>query len=55
MSVQQQTGSPRVAGVDWAQDSHVACVIDSDGAVVQRVTVAHDKAGIARLITVLPG
>src|SRR5689334_24814399 len=41
------------AGVDWAENSHVVCVIDGDGEVVERVTVGHDKAGIARLITLL--
>ena len=55
MSVQQQSGSVRVvsAGVDWAENSHVVCVVDADGGVIERVTVAHDKAGIARLIAVL--
>jgi len=43
------------AGVDWAENSHVVCVIDDDGEVVERVTVVHDKAGIARLITLLSG
>jgi transposase len=43
------------AGVDWAEDSHVVCVVDGDGEVVERVTVAHDKAGIARLVTLLSG
>jgi len=41
------------AGVDWAENNHVACVIDADGGVIERVTVGHDKAGIARLIAVL--
>jgi hypothetical protein len=43
------------AGVDWAESSHVVCVIDGEGEVVERVTVAHDKAGIARLIVLLAG
>jgi transposase len=41
------------AGVDWAETNHVACVIDADGVVIERVTISHDKAGIGRLITVL--
>jgi transposase len=41
------------AGVDWAQNNHVVCVVDADGEVLERVTIAHDKAGIARLVTVL--
>jgi transposase len=43
------------AGVDWAENSHVVCVIDDEGEVVERVTVTHDKAGVARLITLLSG
>ena len=41
------------AGVDWAQNNHVACLVDADGAVLERITIGHDRAGIARLITVL--
>ena len=41
------------AGVDWAQNSHVVCLVDADGQVIDRITIAHDKAGITRLITVL--
>ncbi|MET0495217.1 MAG: IS110 family transposase [Actinoplanes sp.] len=41
------------AGVDWAENNHVACLVDADGQVIDRITIAHDKAGIARLITVL--
>jgi transposase len=43
------------AGVDWAENNHVACLVEADGEVIARVTVAHDKAGIARLITTLAG
>jgi transposase len=55
MSVQQQAGSARVvfAGVDWAEKTHVGCVVDVEGEVVERVTVTHDKAGIDRLVAVL--
>jgi transposase len=41
------------AGVDWANDNHVLSVVDGGGVVVERVTVAHSKAGIARLVGVL--
>lgn len=41
------------AGVDWAENSHVVCLIDAEGDVLDRVTVTHDKAGIARLIALL--
>jgi len=54
MSVASATGpAPLFAGVDWAENNHVGCVIDADGTIIERVTVSHDKAGIARLITVL--
>jgi transposase len=56
LSVQHELGSARMfAGVDWAENSHVVCVIDGDGEIVERVTVEHDKAGIARLVTLLTG
>ena len=38
------------AGIDWASADHVACVVDLAGRVTGRVSVAHDKAGIAGLI-----
>jgi transposase len=41
------------AGVDWARNSHTGCVIDAEGEPVERVTVAHSKAGIARLVKIL--
>jgi transposase len=55
LSVPQQVGSARgvFAGVDWAENNHVGCVIDADGEVIERVTIGHDRVGIIRLITVL--
>ena len=54
MSVASVAGpAPVFAGVDWAENNHVGCLIDADGVVIERVTVSHDKAGIARLITTL--
>jgi transposase len=35
-----------VAGIDWASDVHVACVLDAGGAVVARFSFAHDSAAI---------
>jgi transposase len=57
LSVQQQQPPVRVlhAGVDWGSSDHVACVLDGDGEVVERVTVPHSKAGISRLVGVLQG
>lgn len=54
MSVASSAGpAPVFAGVDWAESHHVACLVDADGEVIERVTVAHDRAGIAALIAVL--
>jgi transposase len=39
------------AGVDWAKDDHAVCIIDADGEVLERFTVAHTAAGLKRLIT----
>jgi transposase len=55
MSVQDTTSTMRaiVAGLDWAKDNHAVCVLDADGEPVERITVAHSKAGLARLNTIL--
>jgi hypothetical protein len=37
------------AGIDWASTDHAVCVIDAAGAVLWRHTVAHSRAGLARL------
>jgi transposase len=37
------------AGIDWASADHAICVIDAAGAVLWRHTVAHTRAGLARL------
>lgn len=42
-----------MAGIDWAKDNHAVCVIDSTGEPVERLVVAHTKAGLARLIELL--
>ena len=34
------------AGVDWAKDDHVICVVGEQGEVLDRFTVAHDAAGL---------
>ena len=39
------------AGIDWATADHAVCVVDMAGRVTDRFTAAHDKAGIATLIT----
>jgi len=37
------------AGLDWAKDDHVICVLDSDGTVRERFTVDHSQAGLSTL------
>ncbi len=46
-------GPLRWAGVDWSWSEHAVCVIDDAGAAVERCTVTHTAAGLARLVTLL--
>jgi hypothetical protein len=46
-------GPVRYAGVDWSWSDHAVCVIDDAGAAVQRLTVTHSAAGLAKLVTLL--
>ena len=43
------------AGIDWASADHAVCVVDMAGRVKDRFAAAHDRAGIAALITRLRG
>ena len=36
------------AGVDWAKDDHVVCLLGSDGEVVDRFSVTHTAAGLKK-------
>jgi transposase len=38
-----------VAGIDWASEVHVACVIGKDGTVASRFSFRHDAAAIAAM------
>jgi transposase len=56
MSVHEMTPVPEAvttAGVDWAKDDYAVCVLDADGAVLQRVTLTYTKTGLRRLIDLL--
>jgi transposase len=48
-------GSPAgvrvTAGVDWAKDDHVVCLVGDQGQVIDRFAVAHDAAGLKRMAT----
>ena len=39
-----------VAGVDWASETHVACVIDDAGQVVDRFEVAHTSGALRGMV-----
>lgn len=43
------------AGIDWGCREHAACVVDERGQVVKRLTVKHDREGLARLLKSLAG
>ena len=38
-------------GLDWAKDTHAVCVIDAEGAVVERCEVQHDRDGLRSFAT----
>jgi transposase len=44
-----------VAGIDWASEVHVACVIGRDGAVADRFSFTHDTAAIRSMVRRLQG
>src|ERR1700689_4342007 len=44
-----------VAGIDWASDVHVACLLDADGAVIARFSFTHDSAAIGSMVRRLRG
>lgn len=44
------TSSSHFAGIDWASESHSACVLNATGEVQLRLDIAHDRRGIERLI-----
>jgi transposase len=39
-----------VAGIDWASEVHVACVLGGDGAVAGRFSFTHDAAAIRAMV-----
>ena len=36
-------------GLDWASRTHAVCVVDANGAVLERLEVTHDASGLAEL------
>ena len=49
MSIPEPAAVRVTAGVDWAKEDHVVCVVGEQGEVIDRFTVAHDAAGLARM------
>jgi len=37
------------AAVDWSEERHRVTLVDSQGVVLERTSVAHDQSGLARL------
>jgi transposase len=40
-------------GLDWAYRSHAVCVLDGHGQVLKRLSIAHDREGLAQLLACL--
>lgn len=38
------------AGVDWASQTHVGCVVGEDGAVLDRFDITHDAGGLKQMV-----
>ncbi len=38
------------AGLDWAKDDHVICVVDATGTIRDRFEIAHTDAGLSSLV-----
>jgi transposase len=49
VSIPQSPGVRVTAGVDWAKDDHVVCVVGEQGEVIERFTVANDAAGLKQM------
>jgi transposase len=41
---------PLFAGLDWGSTGHAVCILDAQGALVMRLEVRHDAAGLAELV-----
>jgi len=46
MSIPEPAAVRVTAGVDWAKDDHVVCVVGEQGEVIDRFAVTHDAAGL---------
>jgi transposase len=46
----QPIRAKRTVGLDWAQDAHAVCVVNSDGEIVDRFEARHDRRGLDTLV-----
>jgi hypothetical protein len=44
-----QSGGP-TAGVGWASETHVGCVVGGGGEVVDRFDISHDGKGLTEMV-----
>ena len=44
---------PTCAGIDWSWQHHAVCVVDEHGHRVEEATLAHDRAGLAEITSLL--
>lgn len=52
-SLTAQPHNGLTAGLDWAKDDHVVCVVDSTGQVTARFTAEHTSTGLRSVVTKL--
>jgi transposase len=45
--------TPSYAGIDWSWQHHAVCILDGAGDRVEELTVAHTRAGLARISQLL--
>ncbi len=59
MSVGHDPAHARVdaptGGVDWASEDHAICIVGPEGEALQRISVAHDRAGLRAMVRTLLG
>jgi Transposase len=53
MSMTAPAGVRVTAGVDWAKDDHVVCVLDEQREAIERFSVAHDAPGLKQACRLL--
>jgi hypothetical protein len=49
-SLTARSANGLTAGLDWAKDDHVVCVVDDNGQVVDRLAIEHSADGLSGLV-----